>query len=137
MSSRGNAGTTKQGRTQLVAQNTLVSRFCGYSHISVEPLIKEILDGIFRIIKHNNFGKDEKPDIKLHRKAFVLLMLMIGSEDAKRIVHDYMKNKRTVSELSAILSKSKKDLDNLIRQKSQNEEENKLNPDGGNDEYKA
>ena len=115
-------------------------------------LIWEIINGIFKIIEVNDTSmiasmspndkdaeKNAKLDIKLHRKAFVLLMLMINSEEAKKIVYEKIREDKMVQVLSNIIKDSKKKLDDLIKQKKQKEEELKINHEngGGDEEFKA
>ena len=83
-------------------------------------------------------NESSRLDIKLHRKAFVLLMLMINSEEAKKIVYEKIREDKMVTVLSNIIKESKKKLDDLIKQKKQKEEELKTNHEnGGDEEYKA
>ena len=107
-----------------------------------DHLIWEIINGIFKIIEVNDTKEspnESRLDIKLHRKAFVLLMLMINSEEAKKIVYEKIREDKMVQGLSNIIKESKKKLDDLIKQKKQKEEELKTNREngGGDEEYKA
>ena len=110
--------------------------------LSADHLIWEIINGIFKIIEVNDTSmiqnESSRLDIKLHRKAFVLLMLMINSEEAKKIVYEKIREDKMVTVLSNIIKESKKKLDDLIKQKKQKEEELKTNHEnGGDEEYKA
>ena len=99
----------------------------------------DILEGIFIIIEQYN---EKQLEIKVHRKAFLLLMMIINididlkSKEEKKIelpLSEFLRDNQKIITLSKCLKESKTKLDDLVQeQKERREQENQAGADREN-----
>lgn len=78
----------------------------------LELLVYQILEGIFKLIESES---EHQIDVKVRRKAFMLLMLLIMNDRMKKLVYDYISFDDKVATLSSLLQQKYKFLENEIR----------------------
>lgn len=92
-----------------------------------------MLTGILALIKADRTDK-KQPDIKFHRKAFMLLMLLAMNAQAKQWVKSFL-DSRGVEEIIVFLKKEIETMETEIKEEEQAEKK-KDNEGVGNEEEK-